>query len=978
MLESKSHYLATGRHLLQLSRVAGQRIPTWDTLLLTASSGLQAELYRQQVENLVTTGRIPSTISILIVEDPAGVRIGSGGATLAALRQAAHAGIDLTGRTLLIHAGGDSKRLPWASVPGKIFVPFPLHGHPDHPVPTLAEQLLASVAAIPGQIDGPCLLVASGDVLPLFPAVEIQAQPDSITLIVTTAPLAVAGRHGVAVLDAQDRVTDLLQKASPETLAQAGAVLADGSAWIDTGLVAIRGRALQQFITLASAPIDPVATLETTRQEISLYEELLSAAVPERHDWLRKRPLGEELIAAGRGLRLHAWRCPDFGFVHLGTNTEYIAHCQHPWAGRMTRRLLAEHGPLVASDASILVSRLDGSVHVGRGSVVILSELGGRTRVGNRCVVYQVSSDDLPLDIPDNTCIWQVALQEGGWATFCCGTDDNPKDRGSQAKFLGVPMTTWMAGHGIRAAELWEDGHVGDLWSARLFPIGEAGTALPILRWILADHGLGDDADQHLLELWRRLPRTSMARSAATFDPSTNLLRSEAIQRELAVRILAGAVETYADLAIGPIASTLAPADRPLLLDLAERVRVDGHSHVARSRRLRLRADLQLSAGNLAVAERYALASWEAVSLEVSQAQATITQDIISDIPPGALGTAELHARFDLAGGWSDTPPYCLERPARVLNMAIELDGQRPIGARAEAIAEPYWELQIDDLEPVRVTADQTLPVAGLQDPYALPKVACAIMGLGNPAGITQGLRLRAWSRVPKGSGLGGSSILAAAICTAVARMTSSDASPEAICARVLAVEQVLTTRGGWQDQLGGLLPGIKLLSSLPVRPMAIHHETVVLAPGVADEFHARLVIAYTGISRLARDVLQRVVSGYLSRDALVVGGIQRLAECAEQGRNLLSNGDFDGLGTLFREVWSLHQDLDPNCSNPAVDRMLATVADWTSGWKLAGAGGGGFVGILAKDPASANHIKARLAQHHGVRVYQWRIGQDR
>jgi fucokinase len=307
--------------------------------------------------------------------------------------------------------------------------------------------------------------------------------------------------------------------------------------------------------------------------------------------------------------------------------------------------------------------------------------------------------------------------------------------------------------------------------------------------------------------------------------------------------------------------------------------------------------------------------------------------------------------------------------------MAIELDGKRPIGARAQALLEPVWELHIDGLEPIQVTAQTARPVGGLADPYALVKIACMVMGFGSEAGISQGIRLQTWSQVPKGSGLGSSSILAAAICTALARLSGRDDRPATICAQVLAVEQTLTTRGGWQDQLGGLVPGVKLLSSLPTKPLKVRIEPVTLSLGVQEELQQRLVIVYTGISRLARDVLQRVVSGYLSRDALVVGGIQRLVECAEQSRTLISQGDFPGLGAMFAEVWRLHQELDPNCSNPEVDRLLAKVSDWSLGWKLAGAGGGGFAGILAKDVQAAQRIRHCLSEIPGVRVYSWALG---
>ena len=51
--------------------------------------------------------------------------------------------------------------------------------------------------------------------------------------------------------------------------------------------------------------------------------------------------------------------------------------------------------------------------------------------------------------------------------------------------------------------------------------------------------------------------------------------------------------------------------------------------------------------------------------------------------PPGAWVTARAPARVDLAGGWTDTPPICYDVGGCVVNLAVTVDGRKPIGARA-------------------------------------------------------------------------------------------------------------------------------------------------------------------------------------------------------------------------------------------------------------------------------------------------------
>ena len=54
-----------------------------------------------------------------------------------------------TKHVLLLHAGGDSKRVPWANPMGKAFLPVPYlaEDNPDGPVPLLFDHILAVSAS---------------------------------------------------------------------------------------------------------------------------------------------------------------------------------------------------------------------------------------------------------------------------------------------------------------------------------------------------------------------------------------------------------------------------------------------------------------------------------------------------------------------------------------------------------------------------------------------------------------------------------------------------------------------------------------------------------------------------------------------------------------------------------------------------------------------------------------------------------------
>ena len=67
------------------------------------------------------------------------------------------------------------------------------------------------------------------------------------------------------------------------------------------------------------------------------------------------------------------------------------------------------------------------------------------------------------------------------------------------------------------------------------------------------------------------------------------------------------------------------------------------------------------------------------------------------------------------------------------------------------------------------------------------------------------------------GSGLGTSSILASTVLGAINDFCGLAWDRNDICSYTLALEQLLTTGGGWQDQYGGVFPVSSCFSPKPV-----------------------------------------------------------------------------------------------------------------------------------------------------------------
>lgn len=87
-------------------------------------------------------------------------------------------------------------------------------------------------------------------------------------------------------------------------------------------------------------------------------------------------------------------------------------------------------------------------------------------------------------------------------------------------------------------------------------------------------------------------------------------------------------------------------------------------------------------------------------------------------------------------------------------------------------------------------------------------------------------------------------------------------------------------------------------------------------------------------------------------------------------------NSDIDELGEIMSEAWRLHQELDPHCSNEYVDRLFSLADPYCSGYKLVGAGGGGFALVLAKDADRSKELRQLLEADSSfdVKIYDWSV----
>ena len=238
-------------------------------------------------------------------------------------------------------------------------------------------------------------------------------------------------------------------------------------------------------------------------------------------------------------------------------------------------------------------------------------------------------------------------------------------------------------------------------------------------------------------------------------------------------------------------------------------------------------------------------------------------------------------------------------------------------------------------------------------------------------------LEVIATSLLPQGSGLGTSSILAGVILAAVGKCIGVGcSSPQQyetdLIDSVLCVEQNLTTGGGFQDQVNGLIGGIKTVAvNANDSPMRLSVEQLRVSSDFRSSLNNHLVLVYTGQTRLAKNLLQNVLRRWSKRTPEIVDTVSHLIQGAKDCQQAVQHGDMDGVGLCLSRYWQLKMTMargvpaasssasmeGPDVEPPAVRLAIETLqkSGLLRGASLCGAGGGGFLILLTSDLVSSS-----------------------
>jgi fucokinase len=1026
----------------------------WDYLIVTASNEAQAKAYESQLAVRGQLGLLSHVEEAIVVPDPGGRRIGSGGSTFCCLmeilkrrlgRKAIREGRDrweaeLRGlRIFIIHAGGDSRRLPAYGPCGKIFVPVP--GDNDSAVClSLFDRQLPTYLALPqphhaaGQV-----VIASGDVLLRFEPMDVRFSHEGIVALACPAQPEQASRHGVFCQDRTGEVGLYLQKPSIQEQKAKGAINPYGQSCLDIGVMhfdaATAVRLMQAFGVKANNSGKLAFSGPRGRVVVDLgldfFREICCA--------LGADATVEHYVASAKG---SGSKWPDAVLRSLFKtlnrtpfSVQVLKHCEFLDFGA-NRGILTNGTRLLQEDKG--VSAMTGYLDInnetspsatvqGSNAWVEGCRIRSQLALGGSNIVVGVDIDE-PLALPGGACLDVIQGRDihrrRVWFVRCYGVDDTFKGVvGQGAVFCGTDLLKWLNEVGAEQTEVWDPQVPAEdrtIWNARLFPavtnpadyrqwlwmLDLAGASAGQKRtWWNADRyslkQILELADQEIFFRRRNDIRSEQMRQSlrTLFQPASrfsclelaHLMGNGGRTNAWAIDILreahrywqSGRDEGTTSLVFSRIIHTLGSALLQIYAggDVPTREAMPGlHSELSRQEHEWLKS-LKLSAERCPTVQAWARRAQEA-AFESLERAIVASGSSERDVPHSVLRSDEIvwaraPARLDVGGGWTDTPPYSLEWGGCVVNAAVDLNGQPPIQCYVRVIDQPVIRIGSIDLG-VRIEVrrfEDLLDYRKATGSFALAKAALVLSGIAPISngssrqkslktvlkGFGGGIELTTLAAIPKGSGLGTSSIMGAVIVAALARVTGRRLSQRELFHQVLKLEQALTTGGGWQDQIGGVVDGVKLIVA---EPGMIPDARIYFVPSDILDPRAnggQTLLYYTGVTRLAKNILQQVVGGYLNRHRATMATLRSIHETAREAMDAFIRKDIEKLGVMIDAAWQLNKRLDPNSSNEQIEELFARVRPHVFGSKLLGAGGGGFMLMICKSPRDAVTIREML-----------------
>ncbi len=907
-----------------------------------------------------------------VASDPAERKVGSGGGTAHLLSELwkgeGHDDFNdwLTSeKRVIIHAGGKSRRLPAYAPAGKSLIPVPVFRwsrgqNLDQRLIDLQVQLFDRIIDnAPPNLN---TLVASGDTL-IFAGEMIPAIPEAdVVCFGLWLEPEKATKHGVffARRESPDMLEFMLQKPSIGNIRE---LVHDYYFLMDIGIWLLSPKAVDVLMQKSGWKGDRYA--EGIAKDYDLYSEFGPA--------LGRNPA--KIDKEVNGLSVALVNLEGGEFYHMGNSAELV-ETNLAVQNRINDQREIWHRKIKPHPSIfVLNSNISVTWNISHRNIWIEnSHIPASWMLHENHVITGIQENLWVLTLNRGNCLDLVPLDDDQLAIRNYGYTDVFKGKWSDHStfFMEEPLMEWLNKRDLTGCfdSLTKD---LDIHSLPLFPvITKNNIEEGFIQWLLDEAPKSNIKYAHLWLSSERL-------SADDISVRCDICEVEGQRKALRLKNIPLLACNYRSsvfyqLDLNGLADEYIENDLPLPEDLPLNTKgwIPVHDYMFRAVYLRKKG---LASGEY---EKRAFRCLENISLE------PFLQDKVSpsvNLLPDQIAWGRSPVRFDIAGGWTDTPPYCMLYGGKVVNLGAELNGQPPLHCYIKAVEKPEIVLRSIDLgsEEVITSFDGLRSFSNIGSAFSIPKAALALTGFLPEFNTREfptlrkmldhlgyGLEIAILAAVPKGSGLGTSSVLAATVLGTLSEVCCLNWDKMEIGRRTLALEQLLTTGGGWQDQYGGLLEGIKFLET-----GAGNDQTPVIK-WLPDslftdlQYKNRWLLYYTGITRVAKSILGDIVRGMFLNSSQHIAIIEEIRQHAYDTYETMLKKDFEGLGAAIDKSWKLNQKLDAGTNTPEIQKIIERIKPWLVGQKLPGAGGGGFMLMMAKDEEAAVRIKNELTANPG------------
>ena len=284
--------------------------------------------------------------------------------------------------------------------------------------------------------------------------------------------------------------------------------------------------------------------------------------------------------------------------------------------------------------------------------------------------------------------------------------------------------------------------------------------------------------------------------------------------------------------------------------------------------------------------------------------------------------------RISFIGGGTDFEGFYRQYPGRVLSTTIDKYFYIILNSRFDGLI----EIRYSEIETVKNREEIKHPLVK----FALEEI-----------GIEKGIDIVSLSDIPSrktGLGLGASSSFTVGLLNGLYAFSGKDMPVNVLAEKACQIEiDKAKSPIGKQDQYIAVSGGLNLITFNCDGRVEI--EPIYLSAELKDDFQKHLLLFFTGRERSANSILLEQKQNIDKKFET----LKKMSDLVLVFKASLEKGDFKKMGEILHQNWLNKKELASEISNPQIDKMynLALKAG-AYGGKILGAGGGGFLLVMA------------------------------